>query len=538
MPDDNRKQGPSNNVPRDPLDDLLTDADLQAESRKVETPSTTAKRRSGKRSRFRAFLIATLVVLTGFLIAERFELRKRFKLPVQKLASKELFDRASPAVVRVNVCNSRSQPIGHGSGFFVRDDSTVVTNYHVIAGAHSAEVILKDGTTIPVKGVVAFNESSDVAVLSVERVTTSHTRHLDLGSKELPSVGEHVYVIGSPKGYDYTLSDGMVSGHSERDGRKWIQMTAPVSHGSSGSPVLGDDGSVLGIATWVDWSGQNLNFASPTRTIASLLDGESKFQSLPDLIAGLKQLLSWPREELENGNEAVAAGLLISLSKSCHELPEFWVLRGHLYYRQREFVAAISAYSKAVTLDAQDSEVWWRIGSAHHVLSLDRRKLGEEAVKHHREEALRAYRKGTEINPSDDKCWDGLGWSFLEAKRPQDAAVALRRCLAINPKSNLTHSRLAEALGELGDVEGAIAEYKAESDLASEMIDVYGASWVAQPNYDLGCFLQKCGRHKEAIVAFEKALTLFAKDVDQQRQKWCEEAITESRRIESLKKSN
>ena len=538
MPDGNRTQGQSNDAPRDPLDDLLTDADLQAESRKVETSPTTANRGSGKRSRFRAFLIATLVVLTGFLIAEKFELRKRFKLSVQKLASKELFDRASPAVVRVNVCNSRSQPIGHGSGFFVRDDSTVVTNYHVIAGAHSAEVILKDGTTIPVRGVVAFNESSDVAVLSVERVTTSHTRHLDLGSKELPSVGEHVYVIGSPKGYDYTLSDGMVSGHSERDGRKWIQMTAPVSHGSSGSPVLGDDGLVLGIATWVDWSGQNLNFASPTRTIAFLLDGESKFQSLPDLIAGLKQLLSWPREELENGNEDLAASLLNSLSKSCHELPEFWVLRGHLYYRQREFGAAISAYSKAVTLDDQDSEVWGRIGSAHYVLSLDRRKLGEEAVKHHREEALRAYRKGTEINPSDDKCWNGLGRSFLKANRPQDAAVALRRCLAINSKSHLTHSELAEALGSLGDIEGAIAEYKAESELGSELFHVYGAEGVAMPQYDLGCFLQKHGRHKEAIAAFEKALTLLPKGEKNSLGEWCEEALMKSRLIDSRKKSN
>lgn len=403
MPDDNRTQGPSNDAPRDPLDDLIypilnrdvpaestratarpaasnftqrdpldylpSDADLRVEPPKATTLPTPAngrtKRQSGKRSRIRAFLIATLVLLTGYFVAERFELVKWFKLPSRQLASKELFDRASPAVVRVNVSNSRSEPIGHGSGFLVRDNSTVVTNFHVIDGAHSAEVVLKNGTKLSVKGVVAFDEASDIAVLSVDRGTTSDAGYLGLGPPELPSVGEHVYVIGSPKGYDYTLSDGIVSGHHEREGRSWIQITAPVSHGSSGSPVLSDDGSVLGVATWVDWGGQNLNFASPTRAITPLLGSDSKLRSFAELIADKKRLLAamerqWIDQNIELHSRVRA---LDELPKSFHRLPSFWILKGNSYVIGRD--ERIVAYQNALALDDRNSQSWWLLGNAH-----------------------------------------------------------------------------------------------------------------------------------------------------------------------------
>ena len=614
MPDDYRTQRPSNDAPRDPLDDLIApilgrnvtpearnvptrpetpkqgprnplddlipDAELRAEASKAATRFAVkdqARWHFLRSTPGRMFVILAIVLVAiGALIGEQFDGRRAWKgwserlfaegkrqvdpeaklptreersmalVPAKILTPKELFASASPAVVRVNVYNARSKPIGHGSGFFVRDDSTVVTNFHVIDGANSAEVVLKDGAQLPVRGVEAADEASDIAILKVDHGNKNVIRYLTLGSNELPPVGGRVYVIGSPKGYDYTLSDGIVSGHHERDGRKWIQTTAPVSHGSSGSPVLSDDGSVLGIATWVDWGGQNLNFASPTAAITVLVRSNSKSQALPDLIAEKKfHLVTLRRGRQTEGDKAVAR-ILDGLPKSFHQLSEFWILKGDIQRADLEkgiFDSrkdALAAYRQALLVDDENSDIWQRIGVTHDSLASmhEIHKPDEQAINWHKLEAMKAYEKGTEINPNDERCWECLGRSFLKVKRPQEAAVALRRCLAINPKNQSAHSKLADALAELGDVDGAIAQYKAASDLSSERIDTFGPYDAGLDDYVLGRFLQKHGRHKEAIAAFEKALTLEPKDADVELRKWCEEGLMKSRRIESLKKSN
>lgn len=563
---------------RNPLDDLLTDDDLRTESApastrtkrlKDDTPPRTLQ--TARRGAFKGFVISLLVI--GALVGVKFvggqawnawreqappkgkisneaqSVRPLEKEPVGssaatgKLSPKEVFDKLSPAVVRVNVYDARSKPIGHGSGFFVRDGATILSNRHVIAGASSAEVVLKDGTHLAVQGVEAVDETCDIAVLRVADAPKA-IRYLTLGPTILPPVGEHVYVIGSPQGYDYTLSDGMVSGHHERDGQRWIQMTAPVSHGSSGSPVLGEDGSVLGIATWVDWGGQNLNFASPCGAITTVMTSKSKFQSLADLFAENKQRIVALRDKMWITGIAEVARILDSLPKSYRQLPEFWLLKGDIQKinvaRKGIFESsneALASYHQALLVDEKESEIWARIGKMHLYLAIMHmiHKPDEDATQRHYVEAMTAFQKGTATNDDDEVCWDGLGHSYLELKRPRDAAVALRRCLAINPKSFQTHGRLADALGELGDVEGAIAEYKAEVDLTSEMSDRYGPRFCVLPNYYLGRFLQKNGRHKEAIAAFEKALSFGA---DEKERQWCEEGLLTSRRIVALKKSN
>src|SRR5581483_9845488 len=94
-------------------------------------------------------------------------------------------------------------------------------------------------------------------------------------------VGAKVYAIGNPLGqFANTLSDGLVSGHRERGTvphfpnlPTMIQTTAPISHGSSGGPLVGADGRVVGVTTltWEDDGGRNVNFAVPAAHVARLL---------------------------------------------------------------------------------------------------------------------------------------------------------------------------------------------------------------------------------------------------------------------------
>jgi hypothetical protein len=139
----------------------------------------------------------------------------------------------------------------------------------VIQGASSAEIKTADGKTYPITYIVAGDEQNDVIRLSVN-IPSQYVYPLSL-SETIPEVGERIIVYGSPLGLENTVSDGIVSSVREiSDYSKIIQITVPVSPGSSGSPVLNMNGEVIGIATFQFIEGQNLNFAIPSERIAIL----------------------------------------------------------------------------------------------------------------------------------------------------------------------------------------------------------------------------------------------------------------------------
>jgi len=93
---------------------------------------------------------------------------------------------------------------------------------------------------------------------------------LNIGDESEIGVGDLIYVLGSPEGLESTFSQGNISGTRRLDGRSLIQITAPISHGSSGGPVLNSAGEVIGIAVGALRAGQNLNFAIPVSDLISL----------------------------------------------------------------------------------------------------------------------------------------------------------------------------------------------------------------------------------------------------------------------------
>ena len=182
----------------------------------------------------------------------------------------QIVKESSDAVVQVVVSDSSGQDLGLGSGFIVSQDGRIVTNYHVINGAHSAIVKLTNGAFFPVDGVLAADKDRDLALL---KVSGKNLPFLTLAYTP-PQIGEHVVAIGSPLGLDNTVSDGIVSAvREERPGKSWIQTTAPVSHGNSGGPLLNSAGKVIGVITLGvnPQVGQNLNFAVPSDAVKALL---------------------------------------------------------------------------------------------------------------------------------------------------------------------------------------------------------------------------------------------------------------------------
>ncbi|MGH9473658.1 MAG: S1C family serine protease [Terriglobales bacterium] len=181
-----------------------------------------------------------------------------------------LVRRARGAVVLVKGTSSDGRTIYQGTGFLVRPDGVVVTNYHVIANDASAVVKLPNGAFFQVKGVLAEDSRRDIAILKVQG---TGLRTLDLGNSGDVQVGEEVVAIGNPLSLESTVSSGIISGLREDPslGGRLLQITAPISHGSSGGPLFDLHGRVIGITTAYLSGGESLNFAIPIDDLKPLL---------------------------------------------------------------------------------------------------------------------------------------------------------------------------------------------------------------------------------------------------------------------------
>ena len=177
-----------------------------------------------------------------------------------------------PSVVVVQRYDEKKQKTGIGTGFFVSSGGNVVTNHHVLRGATSADIRVSSGKVYPVRNVMAEDPENDLIMVSVE-IPPYEVQPLTVRAS-LPAIGERVVVIGSPMGLDQTVSDGIVSAIRDLQGsRKVIQITAPISPGSSGSPVVNMKGDVIAVACALLANGQNLNFGIPSERISSLSPG-------------------------------------------------------------------------------------------------------------------------------------------------------------------------------------------------------------------------------------------------------------------------
>jgi len=143
-----------------------------------------------------------------------------------------------------------------------------VTNYHVIKDGTSALVKLPNGSFFVVDGVLASDKDRDVAIIKVHG---NDFRTLILGDSSRLQVGEEVVAIGNPLSLESTVSNGIVSGIRSDEGRRILQITTPISHGSSGGPLFNMFGQVVGITSAALVGGENLNFAVPINDVKKLL---------------------------------------------------------------------------------------------------------------------------------------------------------------------------------------------------------------------------------------------------------------------------
>lgn len=188
-----------------------------------------------------------------------------------------------------------------GSGFIVRPDGYILTNAHVVRGGSKIKVSLNDKRTFPGK-VVGVDNFSDLAVVKID---ATGLPTLKLGTSNGLRPGEFAVAIGSPLGFDHTVTLGIISavGRAVTDVNgniNFIQTDAAINPGNSGGPLLNLSGEVIGVNTAIQANAQNIGFSIPVDIARTVSE---------DLIASKKIIRPWLGIAMQELDETMAKSL-------------------------------------------------------------------------------------------------------------------------------------------------------------------------------------------------------------------------------------
>lgn len=200
----------------------------------------------------------------------------------KKLSSNEIAKLLKPSIVYIDVFNSDGNELGTASGVIASSDGKIFTNYHVIDGASSAKITLSDGRVLDVANISGYDPKYDAVVL---KVNANDLQPAKFNLSTSAQIGDEIYTIGNPMGLEDTISDGLISTINRVvDGETYIQISAPISPGSSGGALINEQGEVIGITTAGLIDGQDLNFAIPYENYNGIKDQDLKISlgSIPN----------------------------------------------------------------------------------------------------------------------------------------------------------------------------------------------------------------------------------------------------------------
>lgn len=369
-----------------------------------------------------------------------------------------LVKKIQPAVATV-IAYDIERNIGNiGTGFFISPQGHLITNFHVLAGRYAADVRTAAGKSYPVRAVIAENKDADLVQLEVA-IPPEEVSWIAVENR-VPEIAERVVVVGSPMGLEQTVSDGIVSSVREVPLIGTVfQMSAPISPGSSGSPVVSMKGRVVGIATFQFVQGQNLNFAVTSAQVRSL----KKFESA-------KTVSEWAYGHL--GNKPRAAEALCE--------------KGFSFSINGENQKALEFFKKATESDPSDPAAWSGLGSCYAGLN-------------NPENAITAYKQAIEASPRDEAPHFYLGNYYGKLNRLEDAVVEYRKAVGINPQFEAAHFNMGLALSRLGRFNESLDAFAAVTRINPEAAPAY---------YNAGLAHSRLGSFEEAVKAQKNVIRL------------------------------
>jgi tetratricopeptide (TPR) repeat protein len=457
----------------------------------------------------RQLVLVVILALSGALLTQ-------VRAETESIDLKALAKKARPAVMLLVVSDANGKEIATGTGFLVSSDGKLITNHHVIEHVARAVAKAENGGLFPVEGVLADDPKNDLVLLKLKG---KDLPFLTLGNSDKIEVGTRIAVIGSPLGLEGTLSEGIVSALRELSGKdKWLQITAAISSGSSGSPVLNAKGEVIGVATALLREGQSLNFAIPVDAAQYLLaKGGGTTSPKPfdiisdrgtpdslDLLADADFLAS--HESMEKGEYAEALKHIKAVLTRFPNSADAYVQLGRIYSSLKFVDEAVAAYAEAAKILKQriknqpdDDGAWASLGYLYEAQGKDT-------------DAITAYKQAANVANFPGQ-WATLGAAYMNQRDYGNAIQAYQQGIKLIaeriPDSNTNHpwSLFRVILwDDLGDAYSGAARL-------SDAIDAYKQSIKVRPDNaytwnKLGLAYRAAGQEAQAADAFDRARKL------------------------------
>lgn len=400
----------------------------------------------------------------------------------------EIFEEVSDSVVVVYGKNRQGDVISLASGV-VLAAGEVITNCHVIKEIGDLSVKYKNGEHAATRKHSDLDR--DVCSLTVQGLKATAAR---LGATQTLKVGQRVYVIGAPRGLELTLSEGIISSLREVEGGRYIQITAPISAGSSGGGLFDEEGRLIGLPTFYLSEGQQLNFAVPVEWVKTLPQREAAAREAATAIT------AWVNRAIELEAKDEWSGLLHHAQRWTRDRPSddvAWFYLGIAYKKVNQTAKAIEAYRQAVLINPDFAGGWSELGDTY-------------AHTDQKTKAIEAYRQVVRIKPNYVGGWYILSYAYERAGQSTQAIEAMQQRVRINPEDAGGWYQLGSKYSNAGQTAKAIVAYQQAVRINPDYTQVW---------YALGLAHGRTGQTARAIDAFQQAVRINPNDA------WAWEAL-------------
>jgi Flp pilus assembly protein TadD len=385
-----------------------------------------------------------------------------------------LAKKITPSIVSVTTYDEHNKAVSQGNGFFVNARGDVISNVPIPQNARRAEIKTSEGTVYPVKGVGAIDKKNYLILLAVN-LPPQKAAPLSL-SPSVPVAGEKIAVV-----FQKGVSEGNVSAIQDIPGvGKIVPITASLSPGLGGSPVVNMRGEVIGIATLQAIQGQNRAVVIPRGQIAlvavkppvTVSPGEDPF------VSGMKFFQATRFDQaLPYFEQAV---------KKDPKKSEAYFYSGLCYANLGRKNEAIEAYKKAIGLKPDYADAHNNLGAAYA-------NLGRFA------DAADEYKQTIRLMPDHALAHFNLGMAYVKLGRNNEAIESFKQVIRLKPDNPYAHNYLGLTYARIGRNNEAIESFQQAVRLKPDYCEAYN---------NLGASYGKLDRPKEAVEAFKRAISL------------------------------
>jgi len=334
-----------------------------------------------------------------------------------ELTADKIYEKVDNSVV-VILAYDKEGTIYQGSGVVIDKKGLIVTNYHVCKDANRIE-IKHYGKEFKNVDIFLSDERKDILVL---KISDNPLNPIELGNSNDLKPGQRVYAVGSPEGYENSISEGIISGfRTDENNLKLIQMTTPITDGSSGGAILDSKGELIGLSVSGQHEG-NLYFAIPVNDVCTLLginsgtpitETDDPGKNDPSKYYEIGKLAN----DKENYTDAE-----IYLSKYLEKFSSdanAYFSRGYARFKLKEYKNAINDFTKVLDKNGNKESYFYR-GNCYYNLK-------------DYENAFNDYTKAIEQEPDNANMYYNRGYASFRLKNYEEALGDWKKAIELNP---------------------------------------------------------------------------------------------------------